>query len=37
MTGYIEEDFEELEYDDIFYDWYETEGLAKIKELSRQL
>ena len=37
MTDYIEEEYNELEYDDIFNDWYEIEGLSKIKELSRQL
>ena len=33
MTHYIEDS----EYDGIFNDWYEIEGVRKIKELSRQL
>ncbi len=37
MSYYIEEPYIESEYDDIFYDWYEIEGVRKIKELSRQL
>ena len=37
MTDYIEEQYIELEFDDIFNDWYEIEGVRKIKELSRQL
>ena len=37
MTDYIEKQYIELEYDDIFNDWYEIEGVRKIKELSRQL
>ena len=35
MTDYIE-DFE-TDYEEIFNDWYEIEGVRKIKELSRQL
>jgi len=35
MTEYIE-DFE-TDYEEIFNDWYEIEGVRKIKELSRQL
>ncbi len=37
MSYYIEEPYIESEYDDIFNDWYEIEGVRKIKELSRQL
>lgn len=37
MSYYIEEPYIESEYDDIFNDWYENEGVRKIKELSRQL
>ena len=37
MTDYIEEQYIELEFDDIFNDGYEIEGVRKIKELSRQL
>ncbi|TFG23055.1 MAG: hypothetical protein EU533_03590 [Promethearchaeota archaeon] len=37
MTGYIEKEYNELEYDNLFYEWYEIEGLANIRELSRQL
>ena len=37
MTGYIEDLYDDLEYDEIFNDWYEIEGVRKIKELSRQL
>ena len=37
MTHYIENSDFEPEYDDIFNDWYEIEGVRKIKELSRQL
>jgi len=37
MTHYIEDPYNELQYDEIFNDWYEIEGIRKIKELSRQL
>ncbi len=37
MTDNNEEYYIELEYDDIFNNWYEIEGVRKIKELSRQL
>jgi len=37
MSYYIEEPYIESEYDDLFNDWYEIEGVRKIKELSRQL
>jgi len=37
MTDNIEEYYIELEYEEIFSDWYEIEGARKIKELSRQL
>jgi hypothetical protein len=37
MTNNIENSYIELEYDDIFNDWYEIEGARNIKELSRQL
>ena len=37
MSYYIEEPYIESEYDDVFNDWYEIEGVRKIKELSRQL
>ena len=37
MTDYIEDPYIGSEYDDIFNDWYEIEGVRKIKELSRQL
>ncbi|TFG03015.1 MAG: hypothetical protein EU542_03635 [Promethearchaeota archaeon] len=36
MTDYIEDSIE-LEFEEIFNDWYEIEGVRKIKELSRQL
>jgi len=37
MTHYIEDPYIETEYDEIFNEWYEIEGIRKIKELSRQL
>ena len=37
MTHYIEDSDFRSEYDEIFNDWYEIEGIRKIKELSRQL
>lgn len=37
MTHYIEDSDFRTEYDEIFNDWYEVEGIRKIKELSRQL
>jgi len=37
MTYYIEDPYIESEYEEIFNDWYEIEGIKKIKELSRQL
>ena len=37
MTHYIEDSDFRSEYDEIFNDWYEIEGVRKIKELSRQL
>ena len=37
MTDNSEESYIELEYEEIFSDWYEIEGARKIKELSRQL
>jgi hypothetical protein len=37
MTDYIEDPYFGSEYDDIFNDLYELEGVRKIKELSRQL
>jgi len=37
MTHYIEDSDFSSEYDEIFNDWYEIEGIRKIKELSRQL
>jgi len=37
MTNYIEEQYIHSEYDDMFNDWYEIDGIRKIKELSRQL
>ena len=37
MTRYIEDPYIESEYDEIFNDWYEINGVRKIKELSRQL
>jgi hypothetical protein len=37
MTNYIEEHYIHSEYDEIFNNWYEIEGLRKIRELSRQL
>jgi len=37
MTHYIEDPYIESEYDEIFNEWYEIEGIRKIKELSRQL
>ena len=37
MTHYIEDSDFRSEYDGIFNDWYEIEGVRKIKELSRQL
>lgn len=36
MTDYIEDSIE-LEFEEIFNDWYEIESVRKIKELSRQL
>jgi len=37
MTNYIENSYIEPEFEEIFNDWYEIEGVKKIKELSRQL
>jgi len=37
MTDYIEDPYIGTEYDNIFNEWYEVEGVRKIKELSRQL
>ncbi|MCJ7647859.1 MAG: hypothetical protein MUP85_04545 [Candidatus Lokiarchaeota archaeon] len=37
MTDYIKDPYLESEYDEIFNDWYEIDGVRKIKELSRQL
>ena len=37
MTDYIEDSNFELEYEELFNNWYEIEGTRKIKELSRQL
>jgi hypothetical protein len=37
MTDYIKDPYIERGYDEIFNDWYEIEGVQKIKELSRQL
>ena len=37
MTYYIEDPYIELEYEEMFNDWYEIEGVKKIEELSRQL
>lgn len=37
MKDYIENDYVDSEYEDLFYDWYEIEGARKINELSRQL
>ena len=37
MTHYIEDPYIESEYDEIFNEWHEIEGVRKIKELSRQL
>lgn len=37
MTHYIEHSDIRADYDDIFNDWYEINGVRKIKELSRQL
>jgi hypothetical protein len=37
MTDYIEDPYIGSKYDDVFNDWYEIEGISKIKELSRQL
>jgi len=37
MTDYIKDPYYRSEYDEIFNDWYELEGVRKIKELSRQL
>jgi hypothetical protein len=37
MTYYNEDPYIESEYEEIFNDWYEIEGIKKIKELSRQL
>ena len=37
MTHYIEDSDIKPEYEEIFNDWYEIEGVRKIKELSRQL
>jgi len=32
MSHYIEDPYIEQEYDDIFNDWYEIDGVRKIKE-----
>lgn len=37
MTENSENSDFESEYDEIFNNWYEIEGVRKIKELSRQL
>ena len=37
MRDYIEDPYVGSEYDDIFNDWYEIEGVRKITELSRHL
>ena len=37
MTDYIEDSDFGSKYEEIFNDWYEIEGVKKIKELSRQL
>lgn len=37
MIDIIEEQYIESDYEEIFNDWYEIEGVRKIKELSRQL
>jgi len=37
MTHYIDDPYIESEYDEIFNEWYEIEGIRKIRELSRQL
>jgi hypothetical protein len=37
MTYYNEDPYIESEYEEMFNDWYEIEGIKKIKELSRQL
>lgn len=37
MTDYLEDTDFELEYEEMFNNWYEIDGAKKIKELSRQL
>ena len=37
MTDYIDDSDFGTKYEEIFNDWYEIEGVRKIKELSRQL
>ena len=37
MTDFIEENYLESDYENLFNNWYEIEGVRKIKELSRQL
>lgn len=37
MTDYVDDSVFGAEYEESFNDWYEVEGVRKIKELSRQL